>query len=76
MVCSDCVKQKHALCRGDSWCDCAHRGDCQLCCGLQTRLIVHKSQKHSRMTGQQYRDLVSATPGPALTYYQLPEAPQ
>ena len=25
MICKDCKEQKHELCRGGTWCDCAHR---------------------------------------------------
>lgn len=25
MICSDCKKQKHRKCRGDTWCDCQHK---------------------------------------------------
>lgn len=71
MICPDCKGQKHALCRGYTWCDCQHRGDCQLCCGLEINNVVHRSKRHANMTGNAYRILVGLDQR-VREFYELP----
>jgi hypothetical protein len=53
MICDDCKSKRHTLCRGGTWCDCAHRGlygcaPCEIDGMSYAEALVHDIAKHGR----------------------------